>query len=73
MKIMVVIEHFLNEKYNEFVNFLAHRLGELMKESRNTYYLQGLSIFLQQTQITRTRMQVNLYLNNISNESLSKR
>lgn len=41
---MVVIEHFLNEKYNEFVNFLAHRLGELMKESWNTYYLQGLSI-----------------------------
>lgn len=74
---MVVIENFLNEKYNEFVNFLAHRLGELMKESRNTYYLKGLSIFflvfLQQTQITRTQMQVNLYLNNISNESLSKR
>jgi len=42
---MVVTELFLNEKYNEFVNFLAHRLGELMKESRNTYYLQGLSIF----------------------------
>lgn len=61
---MVVIALFLNEKYNEFVNFLAHRLGELMKESPNTYYLQGLSIyffvFLQQTQITRTQMQLNL-------------
>ena len=45
MKIMVVTELFHNEKYNEFVNFLAHRRGELMKESRNTYYLQGLSIF----------------------------
>ena len=30
MKIMVVIELFLQEKYDEFVNFLAHRHGELM-------------------------------------------
>lgn len=43
---MVVIALFLNEKYNEFVNFLAHRLGELMKESPTIYYLQGLSIYI---------------------------